>query len=159
EPTTVQAFDELVGALGERCTPVDLPEMYEEGIGALRTLMLASFARNLGSYYDRGRDALSETLRAAIEEGRQVAAVDYLAALDWRAARATGLDRSFDRFDAIVTPATPGEAPLGLEATGNPAFCSLWTLCGVPAVSLPLLEGPNGMPIGVQLVGRGGQDG
>jgi Asp-tRNA(Asn)/Glu-tRNA(Gln) amidotransferase A subunit family amidase len=64
----------------------------------------------------------------------------------------------FRGFDAILTPAAPGEAPLGLEATGSPVFCSLWTLCGLPALSLPLLRGPAGMPLGCQLVGAPGDD-
>ena len=61
--------------------------------------------------------------------------------------------------DAILTPATPGPAPVGLDHTGSPVFCSLWTLCGTPCVSLPVLEGPDGLPMGVQLVGRRGDDG
>ncbi|MDA1118775.1 MAG: amidase family protein, partial [Proteobacteria bacterium] len=65
-----------------------------------------------------------------------------------------GFDEVFERCDAIVTPAAPGTAPKGLEATGDPAFCSLWTLCGMPALSLPLMRGENGLPMGVQLVGR-----
>ena len=88
-------------------------------------------------------------MRELMAEGRTVTAVDYLAALDWREVLNTGLEAIFDRFDAIVTPAAPGEAPIGLESTGNPVFCTLWQLCGVPAVSLPLLDGPNGMPVGV----------
>ena len=63
------------------------------------------------------------------------------------------------RYEAIVTPAAPGEAPSGLESTGDPAFSTLWTYCGVPALTLPLLTGPNGMPVGVQLVGRRFYDG
>jgi Asp-tRNA(Asn)/Glu-tRNA(Gln) amidotransferase A subunit family amidase len=120
--------------------------------------MVAGFARNLRSYYARGRDRLSEVMRAAIEEGMRVTAVDYLAALDWREALNSGLEPLFDRYDAIVTPAAPGEAPRGLDSTGNPIFNGLWTLCGVPAVTLPLLRGPNGLPVGVQLVGRRGED-
>ena len=58
------------------------------------------------------------------------------------------------RYDAILTPAAPGTAPKGLEATGDPSFCTLWTLVGMPALTLPLLQGANGLPIGVQLVGR-----
>ncbi len=56
------------------------------------------------------------------------------------------------RYDAILAPAAPGTAPKGLASTGDPSFCTLWTLCGMPAVSLPLLEGANGLPLGVQLV-------
>jgi Asp-tRNA(Asn)/Glu-tRNA(Gln) amidotransferase A subunit family amidase len=60
--------------------------------------------------------------------------------------------------DAIITPATLGVAPVG-EATGSPLFCSLWSLAGVPALSLPLLTGEGGLPLGVQLVGAPGDDG
>jgi Asp-tRNA(Asn)/Glu-tRNA(Gln) amidotransferase A subunit family amidase len=64
------------------------------------------------------------------------------------------LDGILARYDAILTPATTGEAPAGLTSTGSPLFCTIWTLTGVPAVTLPLLHGPHGLPLGVQLVGR-----
>ena len=70
----------------------------------------------------------------------------------------TTLTEVLERYDAILTPAAPGEAPAGLGSTGNPAFNTLWSLCGMPAVSLPLLTGPTGLPVGVQLVGRRGDD-
>ena len=57
------------------------------------------------------------------------------------------------RYDAILTPAVPGAAPYGLASTGDPVFCTPWTLCGMPAVSLPLFESAEGLPLGVQLVG------
>ncbi len=69
------------------------------------------------------------------------------------------LDGIFHKYDAIITPATTGEAPVGLESTGSPVFCTLWTLCGVPAITLPLMTGPAGLPLGVQLVGARGDDG
>jgi Asp-tRNA(Asn)/Glu-tRNA(Gln) amidotransferase A subunit family amidase len=158
EPETQQGFQELAKALGERCTEVALPDIFGEWHGALRALMQAGMARNLLPYYQKGKDQLSAAMRTIIEDGLKVTAVDYLTALDWREALNNGLDQLFDRYDAIVTPAAPGEAPRGLEATGNPIFNGLWTLCGVPAVTLPLMTGPNGMPIGVQLVGRRGED-
>ena len=64
------------------------------------------------------------------------------------------LGEIFNEYDAILTPAAPGPAPLGLEATGNPAFCSTWSYLGTPAVTLPLMATEEGMPLGVQLVGR-----
>jgi Asp-tRNA(Asn)/Glu-tRNA(Gln) amidotransferase A subunit family amidase len=60
--------------------------------------------------------------------------------------------------DAFITPATTGPAPKGLSSTGNPVFCTLWTLLGMPAITLPLLQSAAGLPIGVQLVGQAGQD-
>src|SRR5438874_1699938 len=59
-----------------------------------------------------------------------------------------------ERYDAILTPPALGTAPKGLGATGDPVFCVLWTLLGMPAVTLPLMQGANGLPLGVQLVGR-----
>jgi Asp-tRNA(Asn)/Glu-tRNA(Gln) amidotransferase A subunit family amidase len=64
-----------------------------------------------------------------------------------------------EQYDAIITAGAPGEAPVGLESTGNAAFQRMWTLTGLPTVTLPLLKGPNGMPIGVQVIGRKGHDG
>jgi Asp-tRNA(Asn)/Glu-tRNA(Gln) amidotransferase A subunit family amidase len=159
EPATQEAFAELVAELGKACEEVALPEIFAEGFGAQRRLMYVGFAKNLAGYYDRGKDATSEIFRAAFEEGRDVTAVDYLKAVDWRDALNEGLEPLFEKFDAIVTPAASGEAPVGLQATGDPSFCTLWSLCGTPAVSLPLLQGPNGLPVGVQLVGRRGYDG
>jgi len=158
EADTKEAFEELVDTLGDQCQRVDLPEPFERGHAVHRTLMSAGFSRNLGGYFNRGKDQLSTHMREAIEDGRKVLAHDYLAAADWIEVLNAGLDPIFERFDAIVTPAAPGEAPQGLETTGNPAFCTLWTLCGTPAVTLPLLRGANGMPLGVQLVGRRGYD-
>ena len=56
----------------------------------------------------------------------------------------------FARFDALVAPAATGEAPQGLAPTGDPVFCTFWSFCGLPAVSLPLLVGAGGLPVGVQ---------
>jgi Asp-tRNA(Asn)/Glu-tRNA(Gln) amidotransferase A subunit family amidase len=80
--------------------------------------------------------------------------MDYTAALEKVPALVQALEGIFARYDAILTPATTGEAPAGLATTGKPIFCTIWTLCGVPAVTLPLLRGPRGLPLGVQLVGR-----
>ena len=157
-PETKVGFAELTEALGDACTEVALPEIFAEGTGAQRSLMVTGFARHFNAYYERSGDRLSEIMREAIEEGRRVSAVDYLEALDWREALNNGLEQLFDRYDAIVTPAAPGEAPSGLDSTGNPIFNGLWTLCGVPAITLPLLQGPNGLPVGVQLIGRWGED-
>ena len=147
-------FEALAERLGDACDAVDLPEPFDRALDCHRALMCADVAKSLAGWYERGKDRLSDGLRAMIEEGRAVLAVDYNRALDFAAALEAGLERLFERYDAIITPATGGQAPLGLESTGSPAFCTTWTLTGVPAVSVPLLEGADGMPIGVQVVGR-----
>ncbi len=97
-------------------------------------------------------------LKGMIEDGQKVTAVDYNKAVDGREFLNDGLAGVFDRYDAIITPAAVGEAPAGLDSTGSPIFNSLWTYCGTPAITLPLMEGPNGLPLGVQVVGRRGDD-
>ena len=154
-----EGFAELAHALGEQCDEVELPGIFGEGATAHRRIMLAEIAHNLRHYYARGSDQLAPQTRSAIEEGRTISADDYLAALDWRDTLYAGLGEVFERYDAIVTPAAPGEAPLGLASTGSAAFNVLWSLMGTPALTLPLLTGANGMPMGVQLVGPRSDDG
>ncbi len=158
EAATRQGFEELLAVLGEHGTNAELPEVFARGAGWLATVMAAEMARNLGHYVDKSAEQMSEPFRSLVTQGREVAAVDYLAALDMQGVMRDSLEPLFERFDAILTPAAPGEAPAGLDSTGDPIFCSLWTFCGLPAVTLPLLAGENGLPIGVQLVGAYGQD-
>lgn len=152
------AFDELADVLGAGCDEVKLPGPFDGAHAVHRTIMLGDFAKNFAGYYRRGADRLSDSLRGMIEEGQTTLAADYNVAVDWIELLNAGLEEVFARYDAILTPAAPGEAPAGLEATGNPAFCTLWTLCGTPAITLPLMQGSNGLPLGVQLVGRRGDD-
>ncbi len=149
-----EGFAELCNVLGDSCDAFDLPDIFAEGASAHRQIYLAELAYNLRHYHARGADRLAEITRNAIEEGRTIAAGDYLAALDWRNTLYQGLEEIFERYDAIITPAAPGEAPTGLGSTGSAAFNVLWSLTGVPAVTLPLLSGKHGLPIGVQLIGR-----
>ena len=152
-------FAELVETLGEGVEEVELPSPFERVHALHSAIMLADIARSFSRYFEHGRDKLSGRLTGMIEEGRKVLAVDYAAALDWIEVMNAALEKLFERYDAILTPAAAGEPPVGLESTGSPAFCTIWTYCGVPAVTLPLLVGSSGLPIGVQMVGRQMYDG
>lgn len=156
-PETADGFAELSDALGSSIEEVPLPEPFGGAIAWQRVIMAAEMARGLGHYADRGGEKVSPQFRELVEEGRAILAHDYLVARDWQRTLRAGLDQVFKRFDAILTPAAPGEAP-GVETTGDASFCSLWSLVGLPAISLPLLTGPNGLPVGVQLVGPHGDD-
>ena len=110
-------------------------------------------AANLDAEWERGRDRLSEKLRALLARGREVSALEYQKAHARIPLVSEALGALFEKFDAILTSSAPGPAPRGLDATGDPSFCTLWTYAGMPAVSLPLLRASSGLPIGVQLVG------
>jgi Asp-tRNA(Asn)/Glu-tRNA(Gln) amidotransferase A subunit family amidase len=152
------AFAELVAALGQHVEEIALPPAFDAAHDMHRTIMEADLALNFAGEYARGRDQLSPRLREMIERGGRVLAVDYHRAVAGGVALAAELDELLWAYDVILTPATTGEAPKGLDSTGSPAFCTIWTLCGVPAVTLPLLQGEAGMPIGVQLIGKNGED-
>jgi Asp-tRNA(Asn)/Glu-tRNA(Gln) amidotransferase A subunit family amidase len=158
EPVTVEAFGELVEALGQAVEEVQIGASFEVALDLHRRIMEVEMAHNLRRDYDKGGDKLSAPLRALIERGRACLATDYLAATAAIAPLNAALDDIFDRYDAILTPAAPGPAPHGLEGTGNPVFCTLWSFLGTPSVTLPLLSSDTGLPMGVQLVGRRGDD-
>ena len=137
---------------------IDLPDQYRDAWSGLRAIMAVDMAHNLGAFVDKGGE-VSTTFRALIEEGRKVTATQYLAALRDAERYAEGMIGIFEQFaDAVITLSAKGVAPLGIEATGDPVFCSLWTLVGFPSLNLPLLANTDGLPIGVQLVGAPGRD-
>lgn len=153
ENETKEAFAELVSALGDRVVEIELPESVTQAHDWHRTIMEAEMAANLDAEWEKGRAKMSDALRAQLARGREVKALDYQRACARIPIINEGFEEIFERCDAIVTPAAPGTAPR-MESTGDPAFCTLWTLCGMPALNLPLMRGGNGLPLGVQLVGR-----
>jgi Asp-tRNA(Asn)/Glu-tRNA(Gln) amidotransferase A subunit family amidase len=154
-PDAQAVFTEFVKTLGQAIAEAQLPAEAAAVYDLHRTLMEADIARSFHAEYERGRDRLSASLRGQIERGRAVASDAYQRALHRRDEIAQAFDDDVaGPFDAIVTPAALGTAPRGLGSTGDPIMCTLWTFTGQPAVTLPLLKGANGLPIGVQLVGR-----
>ena len=158
ETDTKEAVSELVAHLGENVGEVDLSDLFNGAVEQHRTIMEADLARSFEQEYASGKDKLSSILREMIERGQKVLAVDYNRAVSRIPEFNRALDKVFDWHDAILTPATTGEAPVGLESTGSPIFCTIWTLCGMPAITLPILQGSHGLPVGVQLVGSKGDD-
>jgi Asp-tRNA(Asn)/Glu-tRNA(Gln) amidotransferase A subunit family amidase len=150
------ALEDLAREVGAR--EVDIPEDYRAAWDAQRAIMAAEMAHNLGAIVDKGGE-ISRQLRDLVAEGREVTAVQYLAAVRDARRYADALSGIFEQLsDAIITLSARGVAPLGLDATGDPVFCTLWTLTGLPSLNLPLLADSEGLPIGVQLVGASGRD-
>jgi Asp-tRNA(Asn)/Glu-tRNA(Gln) amidotransferase A subunit family amidase len=155
---TREGYGELVEHLSDQVGEFVLPDSSAAVLEWHKTIMEADIAANYENEYERGADKLSASLKGQIERGRNIKAADYIKALARIPVVTEALDEIFDRYDAILTPAVAGAAPHGLESTGDPMFCTLWTFCGMPALSLPLLKAGNGLPVGVQLVGRVGDD-
>ena len=156
---TLAGFDDLADELAKGVHPFDLGEVALDVNATLQTIMRAEMAFSLIGEYRRGKDRMSARLVELIESGMQVSAVDYQQAREHAVRLHAEVDTLFDTCDVLMLPAAIGTAPKGLESTGDPLFCSMATLFGLPAISLPLLVGENGLPIGVQLVGRRFDDG
>ena len=114
---------------------------------------MSMIARHQADVFDGHWDQISETLKPIITHARQISTAEYEDALAVKASAQAFFDDFFVDFDAILAPAAAGEATKFSEGTGDPIFCTLWTLAGLPCVTLPLLVGETGLPIGVQLIG------
>jgi aspartyl-tRNA(Asn)/glutamyl-tRNA(Gln) amidotransferase subunit A len=158
DPQTRAMIADLVARLGAVCAPMRLPEGFGEGPAIRDVVNAVEMAEHYAEYDRRGRDRLSEPIRQTMERGRATPAADYAHALAVRDRLARDFDAALDGFDAALVPAAPGPAPAGLGRTGDPIFNGVWTLLGTPAVTVPAFRAENGLPVGVQLVGRRGDD-
>jgi Asp-tRNA(Asn)/Glu-tRNA(Gln) amidotransferase A subunit family amidase len=162
EPLTKDALRELLDATNAAqpgtVDIVDLPDLFGGLHEDHRRVMEGDLARSFADEYQRGKAQLSEVLREMIERGQQVSEDDYRASVARIDDYADFLGQLFEDYDAILTPATPGPAPAGVDATGSPVMNTIWTFCGTPALNLPILQSEDGLPIGVQMVGGKNDD-
>jgi len=152
DDNTKEVFDELKDNLKGRVDEIKLPEGFNEIPSWHKIIMESDMARSFSEEYKKSKDKLSDTIIETIERGQKYTAVEYNDALSKIDVANSYFNQFFYDYDAILTPSAVGEAPKGLKSTGNPIFCTIWTFCGMPCITLPLLQGKNGLPIGVQLV-------
>jgi Asp-tRNA(Asn)/Glu-tRNA(Gln) amidotransferase A subunit family amidase len=102
---------------------------------------------------------LSTMIASQIDQGAAIEFGQYKRDLDKAQVARKAMQHLFDEsVDLIIAPSVIGEAPLIKEGTGDPLFCRAWTLLGLPCINLNISVGPNGLPIGVQLIADYGQD-
>lgn len=156
---TRAGLEALAARLGPICRPAALPPAFAEAAAVRERINLAEMAYHFADHAARGAGTLAPETADAIARGNGVAAVDYLSALEAQGRLSAALDPLFAQHDVLLAPAAPGPAPRGFATTGNAIFNGLWTLCGTPALTLPLLRGEGGLPVGVQLIApRGGEE-
>ena len=122
-------------------------------------IMSFEMARALIFERSRYSKKLSPQLSQQLSEGAQIPYEQYQKDLMKAQAARFALAQLFDNeVDILIAPSAPGEAPLAKEGTGNPVFCRGWTLSGLPCINLNVSSGPNGLPVGVQLIAGPGKD-
>ena len=131
---------------------VELGDDFIEAARCHEIIMNGSISRSLANYYENNKSKLHPFTIARFEAGKSVSTNSYIDAIEKAKKMKQTLSEIFLKFDAIITPAAPGQAPRDLMNTGNAIFNGYWTMLGVPAISLPLLEGKDGLPIGIQVI-------
>lgn len=157
EAALAGAVDALVDA-GARIVEVAAPAVFDGLTEAQSVIMDFEIARCLAPERLAHGGRISPQLRRNFEAGLSIGVEEYDRARDHAVSARASLDALFGGCDALLVPAAPGEAPRGLAATGDAVFNRMWTLLHVPCVAVPAGRGPNGLPVGVQMVGRVGDD-
>jgi Asp-tRNA(Asn)/Glu-tRNA(Gln) amidotransferase A subunit family amidase len=145
-------------AAGAAVTESELPEDFQSAHAVQRSIMAYEAAQHLGAVQREHRELLSARLNAFLDEGAAIEEPRHREALASRERLRELWARFSSPYDAIVTPPATGEAPADLTQTGDPTFCTIWTLLGAPALAIPAGSGPNGLPMGLQIVGPDGHD-
>jgi Asp-tRNA(Asn)/Glu-tRNA(Gln) amidotransferase A subunit family amidase len=143
---------------GAEIAPVELAAELAAANVVHKSIMLFEGARNLGPLQRRERSRLSSALNDALDQGRAIDERSYRASLEQRARAIATLAAWLQPFDAIITPPAPAGAPAGLLSTGDPSCCTLWSLAGFPALTLPIGRDESGLPLGMQLAGPADAD-
>jgi len=147
----LQATLTRLRSAGTEVKELDLPEDFDDAKQVHRTIMLYEGAREHAPRQALHRRVMSTALNAAIDQGLAISHEEYRAAIGRRAALAELALSLFADCDAIASLPAPGAAPARLDITGDPSFCTLWTLIGFPAITLPTGLSETGLPFGVQL--------
>ena len=152
EPAARGAIEAFAAALGDRVSEVKIPEM-DDIVAHHANVMGAENSAYYGPLLARHPEGVSKRLADRLAVSAKVSGGDYVRSLNARETAYAGLARVLDGHSAILTLASCGPAPVTLESTGNAIFNGMWTLLGVPCISLPLMT-VGGLPCGVQLVGK-----
>lgn len=154
----VESAAAKLAAAGYDVRPVVLPTDFAGLTAHHRITIATEVGRALTREWAEQRHLLSDKLRSFIETGLSAPVGTYERAQEAIAAARRDFDGLMSGWDALLCPSAAGEAPVGLDTTGDPVFNSMWSLLGAPCVSLPFTVGPHGMPVGIQFVGARGRD-
>lgn len=152
-PDAHEGMEAVLDVLGPRITRMAAADTLANLVAVQARIHEYEICQHQAAVFDANFEDLSRELQLIVARGRKISEAEYTDALAVKASAQTFFDELFVEFDAIIAPCATGESPKFGSGTGDPIFCTLWTLAGLPCVSLPLLVGDNNLPIGVQLIG------
>jgi Asp-tRNA(Asn)/Glu-tRNA(Gln) amidotransferase A subunit family amidase len=156
QPEMRKALDEAARAL--RADEFELPGRFKGLRESHAAILWYEIARSLADEFTRFPDKLDPALRQRCTDGFALEPKDYVRAQQHGAECRAHFAQTLGDYDVLLAPASTGEAPKGLSSTGDVAMNVVWTLLHVPCVAVPAAKSPSGMPLGLQVIGRVGDD-
>jgi Asp-tRNA(Asn)/Glu-tRNA(Gln) amidotransferase A subunit family amidase len=161
EEDTHKAFEHAARVLALAGMPIrelQLPLLFSQLMQAQKEIMAFDVVRSLAHERLRQPHLLSDQLNQVINTGLEIPVERHYANLQLAQSARGMVSNAFGAFEVLLAPSAIGEAPDTLTQTGDPVFSRVWTLLGLPCVHLPFFKGRTGMPVGLQVVGRHGED-
>jgi Asp-tRNA(Asn)/Glu-tRNA(Gln) amidotransferase A subunit family amidase len=143
---------------GHRVRELTLPDSFAGLLQAQKEIMGFDLVRSLAYERLQHSSELSPGLREVLAMGQQISIDQHRANLQLAYSARAAVSAAFGEYEVVLAPSAVGEAPPTLSQTGDPVFGRVWTLLGLPCVHLPFYKGSSGMPVGLQVVGRPGED-
>ena len=143
---------------GHRVRELTLPDSFAGLLQAQKEIMGFDLVRSLAYERLQRLSELSPGLREVLTMGQQISIDQHRSNLQLAHSSKAAVSSAFGEYEVVLAPSAVGEAPATLNQTGDPVFGRVWTLLGLPCVHLPFYKGSSGMPVGLQVVGRPGED-
>ena len=149
-----ESFEYFIKSFKKNIEIFDTPSYFKDIHKYHQIIHETDLANNFSVYFQKFKKKLSKYMQDAISNGNKHTAKEYAEAIDFMKRSYESYEEVFEYYHGVLSPSSPGVAPKGLKSTGTAEFNKVWSYLGTPCVSLPLLEGENNLPLGVQLIGN-----
>jgi Asp-tRNA(Asn)/Glu-tRNA(Gln) amidotransferase A subunit family amidase len=149
-----ESFEYFIKSFKKNIEIFDTPSYFKDIHKYHQIIHETDLANNFSVYFKKFKNKLSKYMQNAISNGNKYTAKEYAEAIDFMKRSYESYEEVFEDYHGVLSPSSPGVAPKGLKSTGTAEFNKVWSYLGTPCISLPLLEGENNLPLGVQLIGN-----
>ena len=148
-----ESFEFFIKSFKKNIEVFDTPSYFKDIDKYHRIVHETDLANNFQVYYKKSKNKLSKEMQTAISRGMKHSAKEYLDAVDFMSRSYESYKEVFEDYHGVLSPCSTGVADKGLKSTGSADFNRVWSYMHTPAISLPLLQGENNLPLGLQLIG------
>jgi Asp-tRNA(Asn)/Glu-tRNA(Gln) amidotransferase A subunit family amidase len=148
-----ESFEFFIKSFKKNIEVFDTPSYFKDIDKYHRIIHETDLANNFQVYYKKSKNKLSKEMQTAISRGMKHSAKEYLDAVDFMSRSYESYKEVFEDYHGVLSPCSTGVADKGLKSTGSADFNRVWSYMHTPAISLPLLQGENNLPLGLQLIG------